>query len=247
MQSSVGERLAPTALLKILSTSENTLLPISQKGPDGVTHDGSVTGDKGGLGFVDLCGYRGSQRWWWIVGWWLPSFTGNYRKRAGGSMKLSCSNSGSAVAAGGAGIWWRDRAHNINKDRFVRGGETFSVSLKVIRAFARRICTQTTSPHIALVGRLLHFSNSLSTMSIELNDDSTIFQLTSKPSIPLSFYSQHKTTTAKPQGAEPLILKLTSLQFATWWAVDIDIKRMPTSTGDHKASILLALGRVLSW
>jgi hypothetical protein len=63
MQGSVGERLAPTALPKILSTTGNALLPISQKGPDGVTHSGSVTGDKGGLCFLDLCGDRGSQRW----------------------------------------------------------------------------------------------------------------------------------------------------------------------------------------
>ena len=63
MQGSVGERLAPTALPKILSTTGNALLPISQKGPDGVTHSDSVTGDKGGLCFLDLCGDRGSQRW----------------------------------------------------------------------------------------------------------------------------------------------------------------------------------------
>jgi hypothetical protein len=63
MQGSVGERLAPTALPKILSTSGNALLPISQKGSDGVTHSGSVTGGKGGLCFLDLCGDRGSQRW----------------------------------------------------------------------------------------------------------------------------------------------------------------------------------------
>ena len=56
MQGSVGERLAPTALPKILNTNGNALLPISQKGPDGVTQDGSVTGDKGGLNFMDLCG-----------------------------------------------------------------------------------------------------------------------------------------------------------------------------------------------
>ena len=63
MQGSAGERLAPTALPKILNTSENALLPISQKGSDGVTHSGSVTGGKGTLFFVVLCDNRGSQRW----------------------------------------------------------------------------------------------------------------------------------------------------------------------------------------
>ena len=63
MQGSVHERLAPTALPKIMSTSENTFLSINQKGPDGVACDGSVTGDNGGLCFVDFCDGRGSQKW----------------------------------------------------------------------------------------------------------------------------------------------------------------------------------------